>query len=276
MKTEQERFAILQDALSFLGEINIQAVRPVICTPYGDDLTVYGFKRVEWAPYVWIGETQIPKDDKLFTENRIFSIGLASVLTCLQLELKRGDKVLDMCAAPGIKSLYLQLIHDKKLELYVNDVSHARLIRLRALFDAFKVPIPIFSNQTGQSLAGKYKTNYFDAVLIDAPCSGEGNILKGDTGALKTWSPAKVKRLADLQRKLLKTGKLLLKDSGQFVYATCTLNMHENEGAIKKAHGTLDKVATQRIGIIKLSKKTAVRILPSDQSIGFFIARLEK
>lgn len=275
MKSTQERFALLQDALSFLGKIDIQKVRPTLCAPYGDDLTSYGFVRVNWAPHVWIGETQIPKDDSLFKENRIFAIGLASVLTCLQLDLNQGNKVLDMCAAPGIKSLYLQILHDKKLDLYVNDVSHARLVRLRTLFEAFKMPLPTFTHQTGQSLGAKYKDGYFDAVIIDAPCSGEGNILKGDEEALKSWSLAKVRRLAEMQRKIIKTGLSLVKHDGQLLYATCTLNMHENENALRKAGMLLDASENTVMKYKKLKPKTALRLLPSEKSIGFFVARVK-
>ncbi len=64
-----------------------------------------------------------------------------------------------MCAAPGIKSLYLQLLHNRALNMYVNDLSHARLLRLRLLFEKFDVPMPTFTNQIGQSLLGKYPNN---------------------------------------------------------------------------------------------------------------------
>ena len=76
----------------------------------------------------------------------------------------------------------------------------------------------------------------FDAVIIDAPCSGEGNIMAGDEQALKTWSLAKVRRLAEMQRKLLKAGASLVKSDGQLIYSTCTLNTHENENVLRKAN----------------------------------------
>ncbi|MCA9324326.1 RsmB/NOP family class I SAM-dependent RNA methyltransferase [Candidatus Saccharibacteria bacterium] len=275
MSDNDERFAKMQDALSFLGKLEVTSVKTTLCAPFEDDLSSFGFKRVEWAPYMWIGDEKLSKDHRLFTENKVFSIGLASVLACLQLNLKAGDKVLDMCAAPGIKSLYLQLIHDKKLDLYVNDTSHVRLERLRALFSAFSVPLPIFSNQPGQSLHNRYNEAFFDAILIDAPCSGEGNILKGDTEALKTWSQAKVKRLAEIQRKLIKTGQKLVKTDGQLVYATCTLNQYENEGTIKKAGIELQDVQNTVLEQIQLEDSTAVRLLSSVYSIGFFVAKLK-
>ena len=279
MKTIDQRRQLLLDSLRDLGDLRITPTLPVLCAPFGDDLGKFGFRRVDWAPYIWIGTTPLPKDHPLFLENRVFSIGLASVLACLQLDLRPGDTLLDMCAAPGIKSLYLQIIHDKKIELYVNDISHARLVRLRALFERFDISLPVFSNQDGQSLVRRYGEGYFDAIIVDAPCSGEGNILKADQEALKTWSPAKVKRLASLQYKLLRTAQQLLKPAGQLIYATCTLNQHENEIVIQKSRaGTGLQTTTARITELEsyhLRTGEAIKLLPSEQSIGFFVAKVK-
>ncbi len=270
----EDRLKVLRSSLEPLGSLEVQSVAPTLCAPYDDDLSSLGFNRVEWAPYIWQGAEKLPKDHPLIIDNRVFSIGLASVVACLQLELSNGDKLLDMCAAPGIKSLYLQILHKKSLDIYVNDVSHPRLVRLRRLFDDFKIPTPTFTNQPGQTLSQRYKKAYFDAVLIDAPCSGEGTIFGGDEASLESWSPAKVKRLAQLQRKLLLTGSSLLKPGGTFVYATCTLNQNENEKAISKAGFMLDEVSMGPIGNKLLNVNEGYRVLPSSSSIGFFIARI--
>ena len=275
MNNNESRFKKLTESLHSLGSFQITKVAPTLCAPYGDDLGALGFERVEWAPMIWIGNSPLSKDHELFTQNRVFAIGLASVLTCLQLDVKPGDKVLDMCAAPGIKSLYLQLLHNKSLDVYVNDISHERLLRLRHLFEQFNVPLPIFTQQPGQSLLNRYEEAFFDAVVIDAPCSGEGNVLAGDLRALENWSMAKVKRLSQLQRKLLIAGNKLVKNKGVLVYATCTLNTHENEGAIKKAGCKVDSIEKIEISYQKLQVCQAIRIVPSSQSIGFFVARIK-
>ncbi len=275
MNNLNERLIKLQESLEAFDLHEVVVVRPTLCTPYGDDLSQYGFERVEWAPMIWIGNEPLPKDHELFKNNRVFAIGLASVLACLQLDVMRGDKVLDMCAAPGIKSLYLQLLHDKSLVLFVNDISHDRLLRLRHLFEQFHVPLPTFSQQPGQSLLNRYKEASFDAVIIDAPCSGEGNIFAGDTRALENWSLAKVKRLAQLQRKLLIAGMHLVKDGGSFVYATCTLNTNENEGALRKAGLMLSLVEKGVLTYKKLEDAEGFRIMPSGRSIGFFVAKIK-
>lgn len=223
---------------------------------------------------IWQGNEPLPEDHPLLTDNRVFSIGLSSVIACLQLKLSAGDTLLDMCAAPGIKSLYLQFLHDKKIKLYVNDLSHDRLFRLRRLFDQFKVPQPIYSNQPGQTLLSKYEPFFFDAIIIDAPCSGEGTIFEGDKSSLQAWSPAKVKRLSQLQRKLVLTAQQLLRRSGQLVYATCTLNENENERALKKAGVSVKSTLFSEPKVIQLETGAAARILPSEKGIGFFVAKI--
>lgn len=274
MKSREERFLELRRSLERLGEMSVVKTRPTLCAPYGDDLTEFGFAHVNWAPMIWQGDEPLADTHPLIKNAKVFSIGLSSVLACLQLDLKPGDKLLDMCAAPGIKSLYLQLLHDKKLALYVNDLSHDRLLRLRRLFDQFDIPQPVYSNQPGQSLLNKYDPAYFDAIIIDAPCSGEGTILEGDEAALDAWSPAKVKRLAQMQRKLIMAAQKLIKPSGQLVYSTCTLNEHENERAIKKAGGAVVSTSYSGPENVKLVPGQAARLLPSEEGIGFFVAKL--
>lgn len=276
MKSSEERFAVLQDALFSQGIEceQVDAILPTICAPYGDDLSHYGFKRISWAPFIWQGDEPIPSDHALFKEHKIFAIGLASVLACLQLNLQPGHKVLDVCAAPGIKSLYLQFLHNKQLQLFVNDTSHNRLQRLRRLFTNFEMPLPIFTSKPGQSLASVYSKNSFDAIIVDAPCSGEGNILAGDEATLQSWSVAKVKRLANIQRKIIKATYPLVSDNGTFIYSTCTLNAYENERAITKA-GHTTKTDQAAVNYSTLQPNQSLRILPNSQSIGFFIARLK-
>lgn len=274
MKTGKERLRQLKESLVELGDLDIVNVKPTICTPYGDDLSQFGFERVEWAPMIWQGDTPLPDDHPLLKESRVFSIGLSSVLACLQLQLKARDKLLDMCAAPGVKSLYLQLLYNKKIQLYVNDLSHDRLLRVRRLFDLFDIPQPTYSNQPGQSLLNKFDLRYFDAIIIDAPCSGEGTIFEGDESALNAWSPAKVKRLAQLQRKLIIAAQKLATKDGQIIYSTCTLNMHENERTIKKAGIIVTTTPLPKPKHILLTPKTAIRLLPSQAGIGFFVAKI--
>jgi 16S rRNA C967 or C1407 C5-methylase (RsmB/RsmF family) len=85
---------------------------------------------------------------------------------------------------------------------------------------------------------------------------------------------AKVKRLAQLQRKLLKTGFSLLKQGGDFIYATCTLNPYENEKVLAKAGASVETIAEGSLEIDIIPLNQAKRLIPSTNSIGFFVSRI--
>jgi 16S rRNA C967 or C1407 C5-methylase (RsmB/RsmF family) len=194
------------------------------------------------------------------------------------LDAYSGLSVLDVCAAPGMKGLYLNSLYDC-LEYRANDLSGDRLARLGRLFKKHGKEIDQITKYDARFIDRAYATESFDRILLDAPCSGEGVILGGNTKLLETWSPAKVKRLQQLQIGILKSAWKLLKPGGRLIYATCTLNKNENERAIKKALGATISV---REGALSLSEapqlrnKEAWRILPSENSIGFFVAALDK
>ncbi len=78
-----------------------------------------------------------------------------------------------------------------------------------------------------------------------------------------------------MQRKLLVVGNKLVKDGGELVYATCTLNRYENEEALRKAKLELKFVQNTEIEFRKLEALSGVRLLPSEQSIGFFVAKIK-
>jgi 16S rRNA C967 or C1407 C5-methylase (RsmB/RsmF family) len=124
-----------------------------------------------------------------------------------------------------------------------------------------------------------YEPEFFDRIIIDAPCSGEGVALGGDNKTLDAWSPAKVRRLQQLQIKIVKSAWKLLKPNGRLVYATCTLNRNENERVIKKSLGTsleIQETSLDTSNLLTLDNGNALRILPSSSSIGFFVAVLDK
>ena len=206
------------------------------------------------------------------------SMSLASMCAVHMLEARPEDRVLDVCAAPGMKGYYLNKLVPH-LQYYANDLSQDRLFRLRRLFTKHDVEPAGITKCDARFIDSKYDTESFDKIIIDAPCSGEGVILAGNDKLLATWSPAKVKRLQQLQIKILKSSWKLLKPGGRLVYATCTLNKNENERVVKKALGiTLQveesQLSTKNLQLLK--NGMAWRILPSANSIGFFVAVLDK
>lgn len=206
------------------------------------------------------------------------SMSLASMFAVSQLDVRPGMRVLDVCAAPGMKGLYLNRLH-ADTEYCANDLSGDRLARLTRLFTKHGTKPHNITKYDARFIDRAYEPEYFDRILIDAPCSGEGVILGGSTKLLDTWSTAKVKRLQQLQIKILKSTWKLLKPGDRLVYATCTLNKNENERVIKKALGIAVVVTEAQLdtsNLQLLNNGSALRILPSADSIGFFIAVLEK
>jgi 16S rRNA C967 or C1407 C5-methylase (RsmB/RsmF family) len=159
----------------------------------------------------------------------------ASLVAPLLLPLRPGMKVLDMCAAPGGKLLVMlsRLIPD--LDFYVNDLSRARMHRLRNVLNLY-IPQILINKIRIHNLDANYfalnKKNYFDAILLDAPCSSEQHLLKNPK-LLKDFKGLR-KSLPQRQYSLLCAALLALKPQGYVMYATCSINKHENQGVIKK------------------------------------------
>lgn len=210
----------------------------------------------------------VPSKEKL-------KMSLSSMVAAEQLCPKPEETVLDVCAAPGMKSLYLSIL-EPEIVLYCNDVSRLRLERMRRLHKQYGVNATYSLMDASRVI---YQNMQFDKVFVDAPCSGEGVALAGDAAMIKSWSISKVHRLQQLQYKILKQAWKALKPGGTLVYATCTLNRYENEIVIKKAlkrevQCIESKISTSNLMILKDNQ--ALRILPSKSSMGFFIAKIEK
>lgn len=206
------------------------------------------------------------------------SMSLASMAAVHLLDAYGGLRVLDVCAAPGMKGVYLNSLYDC-LEYHANDLSGDRLARLARIFKKHGKEINQITKYDARFIDRAYMPESFDRILLDAPCSGEGVILGGNTKLLETWSPAKVKRLQQLQIGILKSAWKLLKPGGRLIYATCTLNKNENERVIKKALGITVSIREEALSLTQvpqLSNGEGWRILPGENSIGFFVAALDK
>ena len=148
------------------------------------------------------------------------------------LAIKKGEDVLDMCAAPGGKSMVIANALQGTGSLWVNDKErHGRLNRvIKQFFPGQPIRITAKDGRT----MGQIYPERMDAILIDAPCSSEWHWLK-EPEMLNHWRPTRAKRLAIDQYALLASALMLLKIGGRCLYVTCAINPHENESVIKKA-----------------------------------------
>ncbi|WP_069649076.1 RsmF rRNA methyltransferase first C-terminal domain-containing protein [Caloranaerobacter ferrireducens] len=147
------------------------------------------------------------------------------------LDPKPGDRVLDISAAPGGKATQIGAKLNGKGLLVANDISPKRVRALTKNIEMFGIRNSIVTNETPERLAEKFKY-FFDKILVDAPCSGEGMFRK-DPKSVKSWSKFSVKQCSEIQKDILKYIPRMLKPGGMLVYSTCTFSPEENEGTIE-------------------------------------------
>ena len=143
------------------------------------------------------------------------------------LPVQPGDRVLDLCAAPGGKATELGARLDGRGLLVANEISSARARALLRNIEVFGIRNALVTNESPARLAERFPA-YFDKVLVDAPCSGEGMFRK-DPDVVKAWYPEKVKECAAVQREIILQAADMLRPGGYMVYSTCTFAPEENE-----------------------------------------------
>lgn len=148
-----------------------------------------------------------------------------------QLAPDSGDKVLDLCAAPGGKTTQLAGLMNQGGLIVANEIHPKRAKVLSENVERLGITNTIVTNETPERLAERFK-GYFDKILVDAPCSGEGMFRK-DKEAILHWSEEKVLACAKLQRHILEAAYQMLKPDGIIVYSTCTFSPEENEQIIE-------------------------------------------
>lgn len=147
------------------------------------------------------------------------------------MPVEPGDKVLDLCAAPGGKSTELAAKLKGKGVLVSNDISSSRAKALLKNIELLGVKNSFVMSEAPERLKTKF-AHYFDKILIDAPCSGEGMFRK-DPGSIKVWNPERVSTFVNLQKKIVTEAIEMLKPGGKLLYSTCTFSPEENEGVIQ-------------------------------------------
>lgn len=164
-----------------------------------------------------------------------YLLDAASILSARALKAGPEHKVLDMCAAPGGKSLAIQFNRGEG-ELVVNELSRDRRTRLRKVIDEY-IPKDKQSNirVTGFD-ASKWclhETEAFDRILLDVPCSSERHLLE-KPDSLKDWKEGRSKRLSKLQYSILSSAIQVLRPGGRLVYSTCSISPLENDKVVER------------------------------------------
>lgn len=137
------------------------------------------------------------------------------------------DYVLDMCAAPGGKTCFAAGKLSNQGLMIANDINKLRAGILSENIERFGITNTIVTNCDPVKLDQQFNC-FFDKIILDAPCSGEGMFRKLDQ-AIETWSINKVLECANIQRNLINSAYKMLKDEGILIYSTCTYSLEENE-----------------------------------------------
>lgn len=193
------------------------------------------------------------------------------------LDPKPGERILDLCAAPGGKSTQIASLMTGKGVLWSNEVVRGRVNALLSNLERIGVRNAVVScchpARLCRALAG-----YFDRVLVDAPCSGEG-MFRRSAEAVRDWSPAHVKACAVRQLLILGCAASAVRESGVLVYSTCTFSKEENEDVVSAflaGHGDFRLedcgVPFGRPGFLPQTR----RIYPMDGGEGQFVARMRR
>lgn len=245
------------------------------------------FDRVSWYKDALIlknaSEKQI-QTLEIYEKGYVYLQSLSSMIPPLVLNPIKGEKILDLTAAPGSKTTQMAAMMGNEGYILANELDALRCERLKYNIEKQGTKIVEVNNGRGEIIGKKYE-GFFDKVLLDAPCSGEGRFLGIDAKTYRNWSLKTVKELSKMQKRLFKSAYQALKQGGELVYSTCTLNEEENEKILEWALDEMglkvEKIELQIRDCLKAVSeneevKKAIRILPSKETEGFFIARFKK
>lgn len=195
----------------------------------------------------YYGETDQPGKHPLHEAGTYYIQEPSAMAPVPFLEIRPGERVLDLCAAPGGKTTQIADFMKGQGILVSNEIHPARAKILSENVERMGVTNCIVTNETPERLSERF-AGYFDKVLVDAPCSGEGMFRKND-GACEEWSPENVALCAERQDQVLFYAAKMVKPGGRLVYSTCTFAPEEDEGSVSRflhSHGDFQIVKVQK------------------------------
>ncbi|MBD2702472.1 RNA methyltransferase [Spirosoma sp. BT702] len=198
------------------------------------------FDTSDLIPVPWCPEGFYLPERPNFTLDPLFQAGayyvqeassmLLSEALRQTVRLDRPLRVLDLCAAPGGKSTLLASMLSPDSLLICNEVIRSRVSVLRENLDKWGYPNVVISNHDPNEL--DKLAGFFDVVVVDAPCSGEG-LFRKDPSAVQEWSEDNVALCSARQKRILSAAAPLLDEGGILIYSTCTYNDAENTDNVR-------------------------------------------
>lgn len=233
---------------------------------------------VGWHDDPWLPEALVLEgpfgieDSPLWAEGRAMAQSRASMLPAHVLDPRPGERILELCAAPGAKSTHLAALTDNRAQIVCVELHETRARALRALGERMgaHMDVRVGDGRTVPLDGG------FDAVLVDPPCTGLG-VLNSRPDARWRRRPEALAELVGLQGELLARALELTRPGGRVVYSTCTLLADENEDVVSATGAPLADLGARYPQWAHPRLARALLTLPGrDGTDGFFVARLER
>ena len=220
---------------NFLNSYNKQNFFSLRLNPLKDTSKILNnfTEPVPWAKYGFYYNDNLKPGKSIFHDTGLYYIQEASAMSVAEiLAPSENDTVLDLCAAPGGKSTQIATLMNNKGLLISNEIISKRATILADNIARLGITNTIVLNESPENIANKFQ-DYFDKILVDAPCSGEGMFRKNPE-AISEWSEENVKMCQERQLNILNTIKDCLKPNGTLVYSTCTFSPEEDEQVIEQ------------------------------------------
>lgn len=212
----------------------------------------FGVKRVPWIVNGFTYDKGVqPSRDPYYYAGLYYLQEPSAMTPASRLPVEPGDRVLDLCAAPGGKATELGAKLQGKGFLAANDISSSRARGLLKNLELAGLPnIYVLSEDPGK--LAKRMPEFFDKILVDAPCSGEGMFRK-DPSMIRSWEERGPEYYSDIQKTLILQAADLLKPGGMLMYSTCTFDVREDE----------------EVAAWLLEKRPEMRLVPMEGYEGF-------
>jgi len=295
----REALAERMASLQLKSSIRINTLSPLSEDEIKAKLDAMGaeLEPIEWCPGAFhlLSDKRVLAESELFQDGHVYIQNASSLIPGLAMQPQAGERILDVCGAPGGKTVHIQALAGGGARIIANDAMKPRLSKLEEVLSTFHVNNAEITNFEGQFIdrhVDDMGGGQFDRILLDAQCSGEGMLDLSHGNALRFWSVERVIKMSYLQQKMITAAWKVLKPGGVLIYSTCTFGPEENEGPVSRhlKHNVdaviepIDLDIPGRAPGLKswdgtpfhADLKHAVRVLPSEFLEGFFVCRLRK
>lgn len=211
-------------------------------------ISPFNLKPVPWEKNGFYVDTEKAGKTVLHAAGLYYVQEPSAMSAAPELHVKRGEKVLDLCSAPGGKGTQLAQEMRGDGVIVMNEINYARAQILSRNVERLGITNAAVICADPQKIAEHFK-GYFDKVLVDAPCSGEGMFLK-EPESLSEWSLANIELCARRQQTILDCAQAVLKPNGLMVYSTCTFAPEEDELQVEnflKKYKNFELVAVKKL-----------------------------